>query len=331
MIAALPFTWANLQQVVVNGIFIGTNYALIAVGFGLIITVTGRFHIAYGAVYALSAFIAGQVAISWGLPYAAALLIGLVAGVIVAVAIERVLYWPLNRRLGMAALMTIFITSLGVSTAGQNAIALLWVDAGTLNVKGFHIEGVNFGKIYTTNLAVTAFVVGWVALLAVWAVIRWTRLGRMIRAVRVNPELSLAIGIDPKVVYMSVFALGTALGGIAAVFTATQSTATPAMGSIPILYAITVSFIASSSSPMVIAGVAVAVGLVQSLSIFFVQPEWAQVVVFSGLLVYVLIKVAQANVGSFRRRHPPATSPPATSAPDAISQDGSLQTVPSAQ
>jgi len=92
-----------------------------------------------------------------------------------------------------------------------------------------------------------------------------------------------------------------------------------------------VSFIASSSSPMVIAGVAVAVGLVQSLSIFFVQPEWAQVVVFSGLLVYVLIKVAQANVGSFRRRHPPATSPPATSAPGAISQDGSLQTVPSAQ
>jgi branched-chain amino acid transport system permease protein len=310
VIAALPFTWANLQQVVVNGVLIGTNYALTAVGFGLIITVTGRFHIAYGAIYALSAFIAGQVAISWGLPYAAALLVGLASGAIVAVAIERFLYWPLNRRLGAAALITIFIVSLGLSTAGQNAIALLWVDSGTLNVQGFHVDSVNFGDVYTTNLAITAFVCGWVALLAVWAVIRWTKLGRMIRAVRVNPELSLAIGIDPKVVYMSVFAMGTALGAIGAVFTATQSTATPDMGTTPILYAITISFLASSSSPMVIAAVAIVVGLVQSLSGFFVQPEWAQVVVFAGLLLYVLLKVAQANVDSSGRRRRATTPNP---------------------
>jgi hypothetical protein len=59
--AALPFTAANLEQQLVTGLVSGTGYALVAVGFGLIITVTGRFHIAYGATYALSAFVAGQV------------------------------------------------------------------------------------------------------------------------------------------------------------------------------------------------------------------------------------------------------------------------------
>jgi branched-chain amino acid transport system permease protein len=319
-IAALPFTTANVQQVLTNGILIGTTYALVAVGFGMIITVTGRFHIAYGATYALTAFIAGQVGISWGLPFTAALVVGVVAAVLVAIAVELLIYWPLNRRLGAAALMTIFIASLGLSTAGQNAIALFWVDSGTVNIEGLHITGVHFLHVYTTSLALTGLIVGWAALLAVSAVVRWTKLGRMIRAVRVNQRLSLAMGINPKVVYVTVFALGTALGGIGAVFTAAQTTATPDMGATPILYAITVSFIAGASSPMVIAGVAVIVGLVQSFSSFFVQPEWSEVVVFSGLLIYVLLKVVQANAGTVRRRRPPAM--PAGAVPSYVSVPG---------
>ena len=63
-LAALPFTTANLEQQLASGLVNGTGYALVAVGFGLIITVTGRFHIAYGATYAVSAFIAGQVGLS---------------------------------------------------------------------------------------------------------------------------------------------------------------------------------------------------------------------------------------------------------------------------
>ena len=70
--AALPFTVANLEQQLVTGLVSGTGYALVAVGFGLIITVTGRFHIAYGVTYALSAFIAGQTGLSWGLSFPAA-------------------------------------------------------------------------------------------------------------------------------------------------------------------------------------------------------------------------------------------------------------------
>ena len=308
LIAALPFTGANLEQLLVNGVFAGTGYALVAVGFGMIINVTGRFHIAYGVIYALAAFVAGQVGISWGLPFPAAMAVGVVASMIVAVGVERFVYWPLNRRLGTGALMTIFIVSLGLSTAGQNAIALLWVKSGTVNVPGFNVQSVQFLDVYTTNLAVVAFFVGAAAIFLVWAVIRWTKLGRMIRAVGANPELSLSVGIDPRIIYMSVFAFGTALGSIDAVFAATESTATPDMGSTPILYAITIAFLARSSSPMVIAGVALIVGLVESLSGFVVQPEWAQVVIFSGLLIYVLGMALQTNVQALMQRRPPSSA-----------------------
>jgi branched-subunit amino acid ABC-type transport system permease component len=297
--AALPFTTANLAQQITSGLVNGTGYALVAVGFGLIITVTGRFHIAYGATYALSAFIAGQTGLSWGMPFWAALVFGVLVAVVIAGLMESLVYWPLNRRLGAAALMTIFIASLGLSTAGENAIALLWNGAGgSVNITGFTVSTVHFLDVYTTNLALVSFFTGWAALLAVAAVIRWTRLGRMIRAVRVNQRLSLVLGISPRTVYLVVFALGTALGGIGAVFTATQSTATFDMGSTPILYAITVSFIAGGAAPLVVALVAVGVGLIESLSIFLFQPQWSQVVVFACLLVYVLVKVVREHIGT---------------------------------
>jgi branched-chain amino acid transport system permease protein len=308
-VAALPFTTANLEQQVASGLVSGTGYALVAVGFGLIITVTGRFHIAYGVTYALSAFIAGQSGLSWGLPFPAALVLGVVAAVLVAAVMESLVYWPLNRRLGAAALMTVFIASLGLSTAGENAIALLWNGAGgSINISGFTVSTAHFLDIYTTNLALTSFFTGWAALLAVAAVIRWTRLGRMIRAVRVNQRLSLALGISPRAVYLAVFGLGTALGAIGAVFTAAQSTATSDMGSTPILYAITVSFIAGGAAPLTVAAVAVLVGLVESLSIFLFQPQWSQVVVFACLLLYVLVKVVNENLGTVRTVKPVETA-----------------------
>jgi hypothetical protein len=92
-----------------------------------------------------------------------------------------------------------------------------------------------------------------------------------------------------------VFVLGTALG---AVFTAAQSTATSDMGSTPILYAITVSFIAGGAAPLVVAAVAVGVGLLESLSIFLFRPQWSQVVVFACLLICVLVKVVRENMGA---------------------------------
>lgn len=311
VLAALPFTGANLEQQLASGLVNGTGYALVAVGFSLIITVTGRFHIAYGATYALSAFIAGQAGLSWGLPFPAALVLGVVVAAGVAAAMESLVYWPLNRRLGAAALMTIFIASLGLSTAGENAIALLWNGAGgSVNISGFTVSTAHFLDIYTTNLALTSFFTGWAVLLAVAAVIRWTRLGRMIRAVRVNQRLSLAMGINPRAVYLVVFVLGTALGAVGAVFTAAESAATPDMGSTPILYAITVSFIAGGAAPLTVAAVGVVVGLVESLSIFLFQPQWSQVVVFACLLLYVLVKVVRENLGAVRTMKPAKAAGP---------------------
>ena len=74
----------------------------------------------------------------------------------------------------------------------------------------------------------------WALVLSLGAVLTYTGLGRVVRAVRVNPEMSLVVGVDPKTVYLAVFAIGSLMGGVAAVLNATQTAAQPDMGFTPL-------------------------------------------------------------------------------------------------
>jgi branched-chain amino acid transport system permease protein len=288
VIALPPFTLANLLQYLATGIINGSLYALVAIGFALIINVTGRFHIAFSVTFAASAFVAGQVGISFGLPFAVAALIGMIAGAILGVLIERIVYWPLNRRIGMAALLVIFVASLGVSTVGEATLSLGWLNTPGVAIQGFNLKGIRVGGVSFTNLNLVTVIAAVVVILGLHIVIKQTALGRMIRAVRGNPEMSAAVGIDPKRIYLVVFAIGSAVGGLAAVFSATSALATPDMGTTPILYAITVAFVAGTfASPLAIGLTGLLIGVIESLSTFIVSSIWTQTFVFGALLLYV--------------------------------------------
>src|ERR1700759_1428109 len=288
-----PLTTTNFAQLTANGVVTGSSYALVAVGFGMIIHIAHRFHIAYAAIYALMAFLAAQIQTTYGWPFVPALIVATVIGVIIAVGSERLVYSPLVRRVGDRdrALFPVFVASLGLSTAIQALINIIWPNPVTTT---FGVSAVKLGPIHMTSLTVTSVIVTWVAILLVAAVIRWTKLGRMIRAVRVNPSLSVDFGIKPSSMYMVVFAIGTALGGIGAVFLAAQSAPESDMGENLVLYAITAAFIAGASrSPSIIALLALAMGLIQAWSTFFISSTWSSFVIFAILLIFVVSKAAR--------------------------------------
>ena len=329
-----PLTTTNFAQLTANGVVTGSSYALVAVGFGMIIHIAHRFHIAYAAIYALMAFLAAQIQTTYGWPFVPALIVATVIGVIIAVGSERLVYSPLVRRVGDRdrALFPVFVASLGLSTAIEALINIIWPNPVTTT---FGVSAVKLGPIHMTSLTVTSVIVTWVAILLVAAVIRWTKLGRMIRAVRVNPSLSVDFGIKPSSMYMTVFAIGTTLGGIGAVFLAAQSAPESDMGENLVLYAITAAFIAgAASSPWVIGVLALAMGLIQSWSTFFISSTWSSFVIFAILLIFVMAKAIRAvNWGRLARGRPkygsglvkqpaaalaqPSASPTASSAPPA--------------
>src|SRR6201996_4607526 len=121
-----PLTTTNFAQLTANGVVTGSSYALVAVGFGMIIHIAHRFHIAYAAIYAL--------------------IVATVIGVIIAVGSERLVYSPLVRRVGDRdrALFPVFVASLGLSTAIEALINIIWPNPVTTT---FGVSAVKLGPI----------------------------------------------------------------------------------------------------------------------------------------------------------------------------------------
>lgn len=298
-------TLDNFLQLSIAGIVAGSAYALIGVAFGLILSVTGRFHFAFTFTYTVSAYIASQVGESFGLPFWLALIVGALAGAFFGVAIERLVYRPLAVKSGAYALLVIFVASLGLAIMGRNLIALVWIDSASKQITGFTNAGYDIGPVTVTKLGIIQVVVAWALVLLLGAVLSYTGLGRVVRAVRVNPDMALVVGVDPRTVYLAVFAIGSFLGGVAAVLNATQTAAQPDMGFTPLFYAFVVAFLAGlGSHPVRVAAVGLGIGLVENWSALFMSSRWTSLVVFGILFVYVSLRPVQA--ASLRRRLRPA-------------------------
>lgn len=285
------FTWDNFLQLTVNGWVHGTAYALLGVAFGLILGVTGRFHFAFTFTYAISAYLAATASTDWGIPFWPSLIIGAAFGAACGMVMEAFVYRPLALRAGAYALLTIFVASLGLAIIGTNSIALYWINEASLQISGFDNRGINIGPVTLATLDRDFMIVTWALIFLLAAVLRFTALGRVIRAVRVNPEMSLVIGVNPLSIYLVVFAIGGFLGGVAAVFDATKTAATPDMGFNPLFYAFTVAFLSGLSlRPLLVLAIGLGLGLIESWANLVLAPQWTQLVVFGILFVYVALR-----------------------------------------
>lgn len=285
----------TFAQLTANGIFRGAAFGLLGVGFALILGVTGRFHFAYGALFTLAAYLAftfldrGLVPplISATLPFWIAALVGILVVTALGAAVERYIYQPLARSAGATALLAIFVAALGLGIALENAIQLLW-SSSSQPYFGPTQRAWRLWEVTFLNFDVYQLVLYAALTVALAAVLKFTPLGRMVRATRSNPDLALTIGINSNQVYVIVFAIGTFLAGVVAVWTGLQFAVEPAMGTRPVIYAFVVAFLAgTASSPIRVFLTGIAVALVEQWSSMWLSVRWTQTAVFVLLVGYL--------------------------------------------
>lgn len=288
----------NLQsfaQLTANGILRGAAVGLLGVGLALILGVAGRFHFAFGSFYALTAYLAYTFArrgvlppfIESMLPFWPAALVAIIVVALLAVLVERFVYQPLARTAGENALLAIFVAALGLGIALENLIRLLWTSASQPYF-GPTQERWSIWKVSFTNFDVYQFVLYAALTLALAALLRYTPLGRMVRATRSNPDLAVTIGINSKHVYMIAFFIGTFLAGVVAVWQGIQFTVEPGMGERPVIYAFVVAFLAgTASSPIKLFLTGIGLITVEQWASMFVSVRWTQTVVFIVLIGYL--------------------------------------------
>ncbi|MGH3132368.1 MAG: branched-chain amino acid ABC transporter permease [Gaiellaceae bacterium] len=218
--------WDKLVQLIVNGVTLGSVYALVALGFSMIYGILKLLNLAHGDVLMVGAFI-GWGVIGWlggaqDPSVAVWLLIVLMvlaamAGCgVLGVAIERFAYRPLRRAPRIAPL----ISALGVSFFLQNTVLLLF-GADFRSYESFDLVdvevGIHVGPLNVWILRVVVFASATAMMIALWLLVTRTKLGKAMRATAVDREAAAMMGIDVDGVIVKTFFIGSALAGAAGV------------------------------------------------------------------------------------------------------------------
>jgi branched-chain amino acid transport system permease protein len=205
-------------QQIINGLVLGSIYALVALGYTMVYGIMGLINFAHGEVVMIGALVALAVIkllANSGLPGVVIVLIGLMAAALVCMAvgftIERVAYRPLRKAPKLAPL----ITAIGVSIVLQNLAMLIWgrnyhafppiLPNGEHEIFGATITSVQISIIFIAAAMMSGLMV----------LIDRTRLGRAMRATAENPGIAQLMGVNINQIISLTFVIGSALAAVA--------------------------------------------------------------------------------------------------------------------
>jgi branched-chain amino acid transport system permease protein len=232
-----------LLQQIINGLVLGSVYALVALGYTMVYGIINLINFAHGEVLMVGALVSWTVVTALadsGLPGWLKLLISLIVAVVVCAAlnylIEKVAYRPLRNAPRLAPL----ITAMGMSLLLQTLAMIIWKPNYKpypilLPSEPFHIGGAVINTTQILILVATA-----VTLVGLMWLVNRTKLGRAMRATAENPRVAALMGVKPDMVISATFIIGAALAALAGVmYAANYGSVQHTMGFLPGLKAFT--------------------------------------------------------------------------------------------
>lgn len=284
-------------QLTIAGIVLGSFYALLGVSFGLVYQTSKIFHLANAIPFAAGGYGTVWSAEVLRLPLLPALLFGLLMAVLFGLLILFLGYFPIMRRNG--ALLSLFLVSLGITVAFPNLLQIVFgtenIPLRTFNEDGdlvaaFDNKVFSAGFLTITLIDVLKIVVSWLLIVGVVFFVKNTRSGRSITALRTNPNMATAVGIDKNKVYILVFALGSLLAGVAGLFVTAEFVASPVMALQWTIVGFIAVFFGGIGSLVGTAFGGLVLGLLSSLSALFMPINYSPIVVFTSLFIILLIR-----------------------------------------
>lgn len=272
---------------VLNGLQLGSIYALVALGYTMVYGIILLLNFAHGDIIMFGSYVAWIALVQLGLNPAIAVLLAIFGCVVLGVLIDKVAYAPLRE----APRLSILITAIGVSYLLENGVQLLLgadakvvpsiIDLGTVQVFGSTLSG-------TALLTVAVTIVATVVLTLL---VQKTRLGKAMRAVSEDMGAARLMGVNVNSTISFTFAVGSALAGIAAIlYSMAYQQVSPTMGVILGTKAFVAAVLGGIGSiPGAVIG-----GLIVGFSEVFVAAfglsVWQDAVVFLLLILVLVVK-----------------------------------------
>lgn len=277
-----------LQQLV-NGLILGSVYALIALGYTMVYGIIKLINFAHGDLYMMGAFIGYYLINSFQLNFFVALVLTMVLTAALGVLIEFLAYRPLRNSTKIAAL----ITAIGVSFFLEYGMVYLFGANTRAFPQALETVKFNLGPITVTNVQLTILGVSVFLMLALQFIVQKTKMGKAMRAVSVDSDAAQLMGINVNSTISFTFALGSALAGAAGVLIGLYyNSVEPLMGMAPGLKAFVAAVLGGIG---IIPGAALGgfiIGFLETLAVTVGLSSYRDAVVYGILIVILLVRPA---------------------------------------
>lgn len=277
------------MQVILNGLIVGSAYALLGIGFSLIYSTVRHFNLAYGMIAVWGVYILLMLMESFEFPFPAAVLIGSLASLLLAVGCYLFMFKPMVQR--KSSPLVILVASFGLLIVLQNIAALIWGDTTqVVSLSDKILSGYEFfGLSITVNQLVMA---GSALVMMVFLelILNKTKLGLAIRAIGDNQELTKVLGLETEKIIVWVYILGTFLSTVSASLYALEIGMKPTYGVQFVIKAFIAAIIGGLGSVRGTLLGGLILGIAENFGIYIFGGQWQDTVAFVLLAVFLLFK-----------------------------------------
>jgi branched-chain amino acid transport system permease protein len=277
-------TLAIFLEQIINGLIIGSMYALIGSGIALVYGTMRVLNLAHGEFYMLGGYFVFYLAVTYGMPAYIAIPIAIFATFILGVLIQRLTIHYLMEKEGW--MFSTIAATLGLSIFLQNAALLMFGEQ--FQSVPYYIDGmIEFAGIRLPMQRLLILVVAVVTIGGMTFLLKKTRLGWAIRATSQDRDAAAVVGIPAQRIYLITFGLAGALGAIAASMLAPIYAINPWSG-LPILLKgfVVVVLGGLGSFPGAIAG-GLLLGVVETIGVQLTSSEWRDVIGFAMMIAVI--------------------------------------------
>jgi branched-chain amino acid transport system permease protein len=275
-----------VPQLLFTGLGIGAIYALVALGFVLLIRAASVVNFAQGEFSMLGAYAMVLLAGQLGVPYYVALPIAVLLMAGFGVLFAGATYWPLRHR----GQLPVIISTIGASIFLANTVLFLYgpspaVLPGLFDSPGFEVGGVFMDSQYIAIIVAAALMV-----LLQFLIFEKTLLGKKLQATSQDKEMASLLGIPVAAMILITFAYSAALGGLAGILVAPVLFVSVGMGALISLKAFAANIIGGFGNiPGAILG-GLALGIVETFGAAFISVPYKDAIAFAMLLLFLLIR-----------------------------------------
>lgn len=272
----------------INGISLGSIYAIIALGYTMVYGIARMLNFAHGDIIMVGGFVVFTIVSTLGLSPWLGLLVAVAICTVLGIVIEKVAYCPLRG----ASSLAVLITAIGVSYLLQNVALLIFGSNARQFTSIINLPNLKLadGRLTISAVTIVTIITCIVIMVGLTAFINKTRIGQAMLAVSEDTGAATLMGINVNKTISITFAIGSALAAIAgALLCSAYPSLTPYTGSMPGIKAFVAAvFGGIGSIPGALIG-GVILGVIENLTKAYISSQLSDAVVFSVLIIVLLV------------------------------------------